>query len=431
MNTLKSYIWVALFAGALMINGCTSAPIRVEIKEKEGAYLLYRGGEPYFIKGAVGWDYLDRLAAYGGNSLRCSPDLLDKADSLGLTVMANLPLKAQRDGFDYDDEEAVKAQFNMVKGMVEEHKDHPALLMWAIGNELDHIPGDPDYNLKVWDAVNDIAGMIKEIDPNHPVLTVVGGGEFHKIRDIKERCPKLDLLGINTYGLMLEIPSMLTEQGWTRPYAVTEWGVSGWWEVPRTKWDVVIEETSTEKAVLYRKKYEEVVQGDPRCIGSYVFLWTSNRQERTHTWFNMFCNEAETEAVESMQYMWTGKWPDNLAPRIKSLSINGMEALDHVSLAPGSINSAEVFADDPDHDDLEFQWELLPEPSEFGAYAGQGEVKPEAVEDFIQQSDHGMIRFTIPDEDGKSYRLFVYIYDGQGNMAVANMPFYVETHFPQ
>ncbi len=64
------------------------------------------------------------------------------------------------------------------------------------------------------------------------MLTVVGCGRFQKIRDIKERCPNLDLLGINTYGLMLKIPAMLSEQGWTKPYAVTEWGVSGWWECP-------------------------------------------------------------------------------------------------------------------------------------------------------------------------------------------------------
>ena len=424
MKTLYHGALLVLFTGALTLNACNSAAPRVEIKEKEGAYQLYRAGEPYFIKGAVGWDYLDRLAACGGNSLRTGPGFLDRADSLGLTVMANLPVKAQRDGFDYDDEEAVQAQFNRIKGIVEKHKDHQALLMWAIGNELDHIPGDLDYNLKVWDAVNDIAGMIKEIDPNHPVLTVVGCGKFGKIRDIEERCPNLDLLGINTYGLMLQIPAMLSEQGWTKPYAVTEWGVSGWWEVPRTKWDVVIEESSTEKAALYRKKYEEVVLADPRCIGSYVFLWTSNRQERTHTWFNMFCNGEETEAVESMQYMWTGEWPDNLAPRIRSLTINGMEALDNVSLAPGSINTAEVFAGDPDQDELEFRWELLPEPTEFGAYAGQGEVKPAAVEGFIQQAEKGMIRFRVPEDEGKNYRLFVYIYDGQGNIAVANIPFY-------
>jgi hypothetical protein len=439
MYRLHNCTLVTLFTGALIINACKGGnngtagtafsrdggPVRVEIREKEGGYQLYRGGDPYFIKGAVGWDYLDRLAVYGGNSLRCSTGFLDRADSLGLTVLANLPVGSQRSGFDYDDRETVEAQFERIKGIVEEHKDHPAVLMWAIGNELDHIPGNPDYNLKVWDAVNDIAGMIRKIDPYHPVLTVVGCGRFQKVRDIMERCPNLDLLGINTYGMMLEVPALLSEQGWTKPYAVTEWGVSGWWEVPRTGRDVAIEETSTEKAALYRKKYEEVVLADPRCIGSYVFLWTSNRQERTHTWFNMFCNGEETEAVETMQYLWTGKWPENLAPRIQSLTINGMKAQDNVSVAPGSICRGEVVVSDPNHDELRFEWELLPEPSEFGAYAGQGEVKPEGVEGFIQEAEYGKIRFRVPGEAGKNYRLFVYIYDGHGKMAVANIPFYV------
>jgi hypothetical protein len=31
----------------------------------------------------------------------------------------------------------------------------------AIGNELDPIPGDPDYDLNMWSAVNDIAQMIR------------------------------------------------------------------------------------------------------------------------------------------------------------------------------------------------------------------------------------------------------------------------------
>lgn len=448
MNNFNFYLCLWLFSAALILNACKGAgagagngsgengfsgnkgPLEVVIKEKDGAYFLYRGGEADLIKGAVGWDFLDRLAAYGGNSIRCSPRFLDQADSLGLTVLANLPVKAQRDGFDYNDAEAVRAQFKRIRGIVEANKDHPALLMWAIGNELDHIPGDLEYNLKVWDAVNDIALMIKEIDPFHPVMTVVGCGRFQKIRDIKARCPDLDLLGINAYGLMPEIPSMLSEQGWVRPYAVTEWGVSGWWEVPRTKWDVVIEETSTEKAALYRKKYEEVVLSDPRCIGSYVFLWTSDRQERTHTWFNMFCQGQETEAVEIMQYMWTDRWPDNLAPRIKSLTINGMVALENISMTPGSVNKALVLASDPEQDALAYEWELLPEPTEFGAYAGQGEVKPEAVEDFMLEAEGGMVRFRAPEEGGKSYRLFVYIYDGKGKIAVANIPFFVNQISP-
>jgi hypothetical protein len=58
----------------------------------------------------------------------------------------------------------------------------------------------------MWDAVNDIAGMIKKIDPNHPVMTVVGYGKLEKIKDIKERCPNLDLLGVNAYAAVLKVP---------------------------------------------------------------------------------------------------------------------------------------------------------------------------------------------------------------------------------
>ncbi len=42
-----------------------------------------------------------------------------------------------------------------------EYKDHPALMIWSIGNELNHGATNP----KVWDAVNEISEMIHEIDP--------------------------------------------------------------------------------------------------------------------------------------------------------------------------------------------------------------------------------------------------------------------------
>jgi hypothetical protein len=401
-------------------------PRKVEIREEGDGFRLYVDGEPYFIKGAVGWNFLEELAGSGANSLRTGPKLLDEAHRLGLTVLVNIRMGAERDGFDYDDEEAVRNQFENVRKIVEEHKNHPAVLMWAVGNELDHIPGNLEYNLKLWDAVNDIAGMIKEIDPFHPVLTVVGVGEHEKEKfmEIMERCPNLDLLGINGYAAIMNVPRWLKEFNWNKPYVVTEWGPSGWWEVPRTGTGVVIEETSSEKARVYRERYENVILADSLCIGSYVFLWTSNRQERTHTWFNMFHNDLKTETVEVMQYMWTGKWPENRAPRIESLTINGRQATDNIILEPGSINTALVIAADPDNDSLTIEWELLPEPVKFAAYAGQGEVMPEPVSGFIKMAGDQDIRFEVPPVEGVNYRLFVYIYDGQGNAANANIPFY-------
>src|SRR3546814_19989887 len=45
-------------------------PIKVEIRKVGNAFQFIRGGEPYFVKGAGGTGYLDRLASYGGNSIR-------------------------------------------------------------------------------------------------------------------------------------------------------------------------------------------------------------------------------------------------------------------------------------------------------------------------------------------------------------------------
>lgn len=432
MNYLhRSILLIAVFAVIISCitagrEGSAGTAGKVEIRKEGDGFQLYRAGEHFFIKGAVGWSYLEELAEAGANSLRAGPRLLDEAHGLGLAVLVNLRMGAERGGFDYDDEDAVKEQFERIKEIVEENKDHPAVLMWAIGNELDHIPGNLDYNLKMWDAVNDIARMIKEIDPNHPVMTVTGTGRPEKLADIIERCPDLDLLGINAYADIVDVPDWLREYSWDRPYAVTEWGPSGHWEVPRTRRGVAIEETSTEKAVLYRERYERVMLSDPWCIGSFAFLWTSDRQERTHTWYNMFTGDGlKKGTVGSMQYMWTGEWPENRAPEIESLTINGMSARDDVALAPNSTNTARVVVNDPDSDALTIEWELLPEPTEFGAYAGQGETKPPPVEGFIRSDENGNIRFDVPGETGRNYRLFVYAFDGQGNAAVANIPFFV------
>ena len=45
--------------------------------------------------------------------------------------------------------------------VVDEVKDHPALLMWAVGNEVDLFYS----NFDVWKHINDIALMIKSKDP--------------------------------------------------------------------------------------------------------------------------------------------------------------------------------------------------------------------------------------------------------------------------
>ena len=82
-----------------------------------------------------------------------------------------------------------------------------------------------------------------------------------------------------------------------------------------------------------------------------------------------------------------------------------------------------MWATDPDRDHLSFAWEILKEGVHF-PYGGGGEKKPEAVTGLIEDSSKNSIRFKSPGEAG-SYRLFVYVYDGKGHWATANIPFYV------
>ena len=407
----------------------TPKPSKVEIRKQGAGFRLLRNGEPYFIKGAVfpgdqpKFPMRD-LAACGANSIRASTRLLDEARSLGLSVLVNLPMRMESvHKFDYNDERAVADQFEANKKRVLQFKDHPAVLMWAIGNEL-----SVGYkNKKVWNAVNDVAHMIHDVDGNHLCMTIIGDGSIRDgdIRIIRERAPDLDLLGINYYMGVENVPRLIRENGWDKPYAVTEWGPSGDWQAPKTEWKASIEETSTEKAERYIERYRAVMEGDhEHCLGSYAFIWQW-RHERTQTWYGMFLESGErTEAANAMQCMWTGKWPANRAPRVSRVRIDGHEAADSVYVKPGTQHTATLEARDPEGDPLAMRWEVLAEVARAG-YAGMGEKPSKPIPGLMTPTGPGQAKLTAPEQEG-AYRLFVFITDDHGNGATANIPFFVK-----
>jgi len=401
---------------------------KAQIRNHNGKFLLLVNDEPYFIKGAVAWQRFELVAKYGGNGVRsgCRKNILDQSDSFSLKNLVNLPVRPERDGFDYNDSALVHQQFDRVIALVDSFRIHPAVLMWALGNELDWIPPGIPYNRKMWTEVNRMAKKIHEIDPYHPVLTVIGSADEEKIREIITLCPDLDLIGLNEYGDILDLPGNLRKWGWKKPYVITEWGPTGFWQVPLTDWGVPVEETSTEKAILYKKRYEEaILKDDSMCLGSYVFLWNQH-QERTHTWFGMFDEHwRETEAVDVMKYEWTGKWPPNTAPRIDSILLDNRKAIESIRLESTKIYEARVFSSDPENDPLQFDWEVLKEGTDF-PYGGRGETRPEAVPDLFVIKNSDRITFQSPRDKG-AYRLFLYVYDNHNHFSTANIPFYVET----
>ncbi len=68
------------------------------------------------------------------------------------------------------DRDALAAERTLLETVVGEYRDHPAVWMWNLGNEPDLFAQPPDAEAgRAW--VREMTGVVKGIDPNHPVTT--------------------------------------------------------------------------------------------------------------------------------------------------------------------------------------------------------------------------------------------------------------------
>lgn len=397
-----------------------SAPVKVEVVGTPGKYQLLKNGQPFVIKGVGGNGNRPLMLASGVNSFRTwgadnLGPILDEAHRDGLMVTVGIWLQ-HAGGFDYHNAAEVKKQFEMCREVVQKYKDHPAVLMWAFGNEMEAHPDDP----AVWRAIEDIAAMAKSLDPNHPTMTVVADISPEKVRNIHAICKSIDIIGINSYGGAPSIKERYAQHGGTKPYILTEFGPLGQWEVTKTRWDAPIEATSTEKAEHYRKSYENAVVKNPgMCLGAYAFLW-GTKQEGTGTWFGMILpNGAPLQAAQVMSEFYTGKPAANLVPRVSRLAVDQVDGLKQ-----GQTVRATLAATDPEGRALKVQWVLIAEGRE-RLTAGRDEAVPESYPGALLSSTNTSATFKIPNAGG-GYRIFAYVFDEAGGAAVANVPIFVE-----
>jgi len=403
--------------------------IKVEIVRSAEGFQLLRDGKPYVIRGAgMEVDDVERFARHGGNSIRNwttdndpqdIQDLLDEAHAHGVTVALCLAMRPERSGFDYGDSEAVARQRDALKADVLRYRDHPALLFWIIGNELNHGYTDP----RVYDAVEDVAQMIRELDPNHPATTAVSDFKPDVIAEVQARAPSLDFISFQLYGGLFGLAGAIDRAGFEAPFMVTEWGTIGYWEMEATAWGAPVELTSTEKADVIRRAYEEIlVPFGAQLIGSYVFKW-GQKQERTPTWFGLLTDTGEmTESVDVMQFLWSGKWPDNRSPRVEAMTLAGRSARQSVALTAGETYPATFTVTDPDGDSLAWRWEVKAE-SDATQAAGDFEVPVANIDGMLDAA--GNEKVTVHATRPGRYRLFAYASDRQGHAAHANIPFLV------
>jgi hypothetical protein len=411
-------------------------PVHVEIKNVDGKYGIYVDGKQFIAKG-VGLEggYYAELKEAGGNSFRTwrcknADEELAAAAKHGYMVLVGLDIDKELHGFDFDDEAAVAEQFERIKKNVDKYKDHPNLLAWAAGNELnllfDEKGGLKLVNPKTYTALAQIVDYIHEVDPHHPVTTTFAGVSKEHVEHALNGCPQLDFLSYQVYGGVGEIGDLVKKTGIDRPYMVTEFGPMGHWEMPSTSWGREIEEPGAVKARAFAERMEKGITNstDGLLIGSYAFLW-GQKQERTPTWYGFFhADGSHTARLDELTRLWTGKYPANRAPLVESISLDGKAATDNIHLKPGETYTATIEVTDPENDPLKTKWTVMNEVGE-KSEGGAHEATPEEIEFTVSESSVNTITFVAPKKEG-DYRLFAYVYDGNGKVGDANVPFFVK-----
>jgi len=406
-------VWLAA-AVAAFVSVVQAAPVRTQVVKNGSGWQLLRDGHPFLIKGGGGGGPKDVLAQSGGNSFRTwglgatTGKELDEAGRLGLTVTLGIWLG--------DDPAGIRRGIEENRRAVLKYKDYPALLCWGIGNEMEsHGRNTPE----LWKAIQELAKVVHETDPNHPTMTVIAELGSHTLDYIREYCPDIDIVGVNSYGGGPSLGERYRKAGAGKPYVITEYGPPGTWEIGRNAFGAADELTSTEKAASYRETYEKSVLGEPGlCLGSYAFTWGFKR-EATATWYGLFLpDNSKLAAVDTLTELWSGHPPRYRCPVISRIRLATPDRL-----AAGDTLRASVAVSDPQGAPLTIVWSLVKEMATYNL-TGTGAKATADHSSGIVKNGLPSVEIKMPSAPGV-YRLYCQVHNPYRSAAIASAPIQV------
>lgn len=404
---------------------CASAQVRVG-KTAEGRSVICADGEQLFLKGVAGYKNIGEAVKRGANVFRtyscdsaAMKRCMDAAEQNGIYVMAGIRLP--KDPAQYRDENFRQRMREHCRDLAERYGNDRHILIWALGNELNM---NNRLGADEWRFVNELSELIKSIDKRHLTTTVLSTAAA--VGNLVEYCPSLDIVCVNSYGSIGSVARKLRENGYTGAYLITEWGVTGWWECPKTAWGAPIEQTSAEKCRMYEKRYGYIADAAD-CAGSFVFLW-GQKEERTPTWFGLFVENGvkglplkgePTPMVSVMERLWSGSAEPSDAQTVTAITADGKRAAESPVVQTGREFDVAVEVPVPAE---YYVWEILHEAT-VTATGGAYEPRPERYGETMK-TDTPQLSVAI--DDAGCYRVYCYAVGRDGYVGTANIPIKAE-----
>jgi beta-glucuronidase len=181
------------------------------------------------------------------------------------------------EGTDYENPDHQKNMMDSVRKMVEEYKDEPYILVWVLGNENNYgIASNADKKPEAYyKFVNEVAKMIKSIDPNHPVAACNGDTLYLDV--FAKYAPDVDIYAANVYrgdyGFGSFWEQVYGASG--KPAFITEYGS------PAFAKHLSLPEGEQAQADYHRGNWSDIEnnlggtpEGVGNALGGIIFEWT-------------------------------------------------------------------------------------------------------------------------------------------------------------
>lgn len=402
----------------------------VEVTGSDGNWELTVDGEPYTVQGLT-WgpdpedaaEFMPDLASMGVNTIRTwgtdetTEPLLDAAAEHDIKVIAGFWLQpgggpGSGGCVDYIEDHDYKGeQLYWMNEWVDAYQDHPAILMWSVGNESILGLGDcydgqelEDQRDAYAEFVNDAALEIKELDSNHPVSSTdawTGAWPYYE-----DNSPDLDLLSVNAYADVCGIQETWEDEGYDRPYILTEGGPAGEWEVEDDANGVPEEPTDVEKAEGYTDSWECLMDHEGVALGGTLFHY-GHEEDFGGVWFNLVPGEERRLSYYAVAELFGGDEPTNTPPVITDLSVGE----DATAVPAGEEFTLSADVTDPDGDAIDYDVRVS------STYIDEDW---ELVEADFEETGDGAFSVTAPGVPGP-WKVYLLARDGNGNIGIETL----------